>query len=302
MRVGFVGLGTMGRPMAENILKGGHQLTVYDTNPDPLATLRDAGAQIATGYRELAEASEVVITMLPKPADVEAAVLGPGGLAEGLGPGDTFVDMSTGNPATAQRIAERLAARGVGVLDSPVGRTQTHAEAGTLLLMVGGDDEVIRRVEPVLMCMGEELFHCGGPGMGQAMKLVNNMLAMVIAQGVAEALELGLRAGLSLDTVRSVTARTLAQNALLDTGLPAKAFTGDVLPGFSMLLGRKDVTLAAELARELDVPIPITERTLQRCAELVEAGYGGYDTQVLVMSRVGGLGGLPEVPAPGAAR
>jgi 4-hydroxybutyrate dehydrogenase/sulfolactaldehyde 3-reductase len=302
VRVGFIGLGAMGRPMAANILRRGHELTVYDANPDAVTALRVMGAAAAAGYRELAKASDIVITMLPKPADVEAVVLGDGGVASGLRSGGAFIDMSTGDPTTAQRLAETLEADGVHVVDCPVGRTQAHAEAGTLLLLAGGSDEAVRRVEPVLMCMGQELFRCGGPGMGQAMKLVNNMLAMVLMEAVAEALELGLRAGLSLDIIRSVTAKTLAQTTLLDTGLPAKAFTGDLSPGFALWLGEKDVALAVALAEQLGVAVPVTERTLQCCAELHAAGHGNQDVGVLVMSRAAGLDGLPEATSGGEAR
>jgi 4-hydroxybutyrate dehydrogenase / sulfolactaldehyde 3-reductase len=298
MRVGFIGLGTMGRPMVRNVLSGGYQVTVYDTDPKAVAVLAADGAAVAPSCRELAEVSDLVITMVPTPADVEAAVLGQegvaDGVADGLARGGIVVDMSTGDPQVAQRLAGSLAEEGIDVLDCPVGRTQEHAEAGTLLLLAGGHDAVIDRAAPVLMCMGEELIRCGGHGMGQAMKLVNNMLALVLTQGVGEALALGLGAGLSVDLIRSVTAKTLAQTRQLDAALPAKAFTGDLTPGFALRLAEKDIRLATALAERLEVPVPLAERTLRQCAELSAAGHADHDIGVIVTAQapqtVGGVG------------
>jgi 4-hydroxybutyrate dehydrogenase/sulfolactaldehyde 3-reductase len=291
MHVGFIGLGAMGRPMATNILQGGHRLTVHDVNEDAVRGLCSSGASAAASLRKLAADCDLVITMLPAPADVEHTVLGDNGLLAGANAGTVIVDMGTGNPGSARELQLRLAERDVAFVDCPVGRTQVHAEAGTLLLLAGGERAVIDRVRPVLDCVGSDLVHCGGPGTGQAMKLVNNMLATIALQGVAEALSLGLAAGLSLDTIRAVTGQTMAQTSQLDKALPAKTFAGDLTPGFALALARKDVGLAADYARELGVPVPVAERTLQRCSELIDAGHGRDDIGIMVAASAPGVVG-----------
>src|SRR5919107_573655 len=168
MKVGFVGLGVMGGPMALNILNGGHDLTDFDLNPEAVARLTKAGAKAANSP------SEVVVTMLPEPHHVGQVVLGEDGVAAGLQPNGIVIDMSTIDPQSSQKIAEELRQRGFHMVDSPVGKTSEHAETGTLTLMVGGEPEIIERVKPVLDRMGSETFYCGGPGMGHAMKITNN--------------------------------------------------------------------------------------------------------------------------------
>jgi 4-hydroxybutyrate dehydrogenase/sulfolactaldehyde 3-reductase len=168
MRVGFVGVGVMGAAMAQNVLKAGHEVLVYDTSRDAITAMVRAGAQAAPSGKYLAAACDVVITMLPTPADVEAAVLGPDGILEGAVSGLIYIDMSTGEPMLAQRLARMLGERGIVAIDCPVGRTHSHAVAGTLLLMAGGDRTAVERLRPLLMCMGNELVYCGGAGMGQA--------------------------------------------------------------------------------------------------------------------------------------
>lgn len=290
MRVGFVGIGVMGAPMAQNVLKGGHAVLVYDTNREAVEALVRAGAEGAANAKQLAAVCDVVITMLPTPAVVEAAVFGPDGIFEGAASGLVYIDMSTGEPALAQRLARALGARGVVVIDCPVGRTQAHAAAGTLLLMAGGDRAAIERARPVLMCMGKDLVYCGGPGMGQAMKLVNNMLASIVMQGTTEALTLGAKAGLSLETMLTVLTNTMARNAQLTDALPAKAFKGDFTPGFTVRLARKDVGLAVGMAQRLEVPVPLAALTLQLCSALVAGGYGGQDVGVILGAQADFLG------------
>lgn len=286
--VGFIGLGAMGTPMAANILAAGHDVTVYDTDPAAAQRLSELGASVADDHAELAASNDVVITMLPHPTVVEQTVLGRGGLAEhGFRPGTTFVDMSTGDPSTAQRLADALEPRGVLSVDCPVGRTPEQAKVGALLLLAGGSDDAVERARPVLMCMGDELVHCGGPGTGQTMKLVNNMLAIVVMQGVGEVLGVGLQAGLPLDLIREVTAKTLAQTAAMDKALPAKAFVGDLSPGFALRLAEKDIGLAVQLAETLGLSVPVAEQTLKRCAELVANGHADHDIGVLAAEQAG---------------
>lgn len=291
MKVGFVGLGAMGRPMAANVLAGGHQLTVFDVVPAATRAFEDTEATVAESAREVAESCQVLITMLPRPSDVELLVLGPDGdgadgLAEAMSPGSTYVDMSTGDPQLAQRIAAVLGPLEIEALDCPVCRTQDHAVAGTLLVLAGGSDQAVRRIRPVLDCMASELRHLGGPGTGQAMKLVNNMLSLSVAEAVGEALAVGTRAGLDVEQIRQITGQTMAQTAQLDVGLWKKALTGDLAPGFALRLAEKDIGLATELAKRLGTAVPVTEQTLRRCAELRAAGFGDADFGVLATSQL----------------
>ncbi len=272
--VGFIGLGMMGQPMARNIQKHGHRLVVFDVVEAALLPLVEAGARAAASPREVAASCDVVITMLPDAPDVEKAALGPDGIIEGLGPDAVYVDMSTIDPGTTRRIGDAFAARGLRSMDCPVGRTQDHAVAGTLLLMAGGEPAVIEQARPVLMCMGETLFVCGGPGCGQAMKLTNNCLAAAILAATSEALVTGAKSGLSLDLMREVMGGTMASNAALSTSLPKKALAGDFSAGFMVQLAHKDVRLALELARLVGVSTPLGSAAF---ATLGEARAQGMD-------------------------
>jgi 3-hydroxyisobutyrate dehydrogenase-like beta-hydroxyacid dehydrogenase len=249
VKVGFIGLGVMGGPMALNILKGGHELTVFDLSREAVERLMRAGAKAAGSPREVGAASEVVVTMLPEPQHVEEVVLGADGVAAGLQPNGVVIDMSTIDPQTSQKVGAELRRRGFDMVDSPVGKTSEHAATGTLTLMVGGEPDVIERVKPVLDCMGNETYLCGGPGMGHAMKITNNLLATTIMAANTEALAIGVKSGLTLDLMIEVMKTTMAWNNQLAVAMPKKAFRGDDSPGFMVKLAAKDVRLANELAR-----------------------------------------------------
>lgn len=272
--VGFIGLGMMGQPMVRNIQKRGHRLVVFDVVEAALLPLVEAGARAAASPREVAASCDVVITMLPDAPDVEKAALGPDGIIEGLGADAVYVDMSTIDPATTRRIGDAFAARGLRSMDCPVGRTQDHAVAGTLLLMAGGEPAVIEQARPVLMCMGETLVVCGKLGCGQAMKLTNNCLAAAILAATSEALVTGVKSGLSLDLMREVMGGTMASNAALSTSLPKKALAGDFSAGFMVHLAHKDVRLALELARSAGVSTPLGSAAF---ATLADARAHGMD-------------------------
>ena len=290
MRVGFIGLGVMGGPMAANVLKGGHELTVYDLNPQAVARLTAQGAKAARSPREVGQGSEVVITMLPEPHHVEGVVLGENGAAAGMAAGSTFIDMSTIDPTTSQRIAAALKPRGIAMVDSPVGKTSEHAVSGTLTLMIGGDAADIERVRPVLACMGNQFFICGGQGMGHAMKMTNNLLATTIMCANTEALAIGAKCGLTLETMVEVMKTTMGWNQQLAVALPKKAFLGDDSPGFMVKLAAKDVRLAVAQARQQGFePLVGTGAlaTLDRAAQL---GRADRDTAALLFLREQELG------------
>lgn len=289
LTAGFVGLGVMGGPMALNILKG-YPLTVYDTNPEAVARLSRAGARSAASPREVGAASEIVVTMLPEPRHVEEVVLGNNGIAEGLRPGGVVVDMSTIDPQTSQRIGAELHRRGMHMVDSPVGKTSEHAATGTLTLMVGGEPEVVGRVKPLLDRMGTETFYCGGPGMGHAMKITNNLLATTIMAANTEALAIGIKSGLTLELMISVLRTTMAWNNQLAIAMPKKAFVGDDSPGFMVKLAAKDVRLAVELARFQGFDALVGQAAHATLKRAIDMGCGERDTAALMKIREKELG------------
>jgi 3-hydroxyisobutyrate dehydrogenase-like beta-hydroxyacid dehydrogenase len=256
-RIGFLGLGTMGGPMARNILRKGYQVKGFDLNRHAVDAHVAAGGEAATSLADLAEGCDVVITMLPDGPDVERAVLGEGGLVHAMRPGSVLIDMSTIDPAVTRRVGQALAEKGIAMVDSPVGKTQDHAIAGTLTLMVGGDPAIVERVRPILACMGADFFYCGGLGMGEALKLTNNFLAATILSATSEALVMGTKAGLSLELMTEVMRTTMAWNNQLAVALPKKGLAGDFSPGFMVKLGEKDQRLAIGMAKALGVDTPV---------------------------------------------
>ncbi len=283
--VGFIGLGTMGGPMALNVLKKGHRLTVFDISDKAVATLTAAGAKAAASPKAVATASEVVITMVPDSPDVERAALGPDGIIEGIKPGAVYIDMSTIDPQTTQKVGARIAAKGAHMIDSPVGKTAEHAVAGTLTLMVGGPAETITRVRPILDCMGTDFFHCGGLGMGEAMKLANNLLATTLLEATAEALVVGAKAGLTLDTMLSVMKTTMAWNNQLAIAMHARALKGDFKPGFMLKLAHKDCRLALQMNRDYGLPATVGHATLKTLDDGLAKKAGDDDVGVLLRLR-----------------
>jgi 3-hydroxyisobutyrate dehydrogenase-like beta-hydroxyacid dehydrogenase len=285
MIVGFIGLGTMGAPMAANILKGGHRLVVSDVEPEAVAKLTAHGATAARTPAEVAAASEVVITMLPDAPDVERVALGADGIVTGIRTGSVYVDMSTIDPATTRKIGDAIRAKGAAMIDSPVGKTADAAVAGTLTLMVGGDAADIARVRPVLDCMGTDFFHCGELAAGQTMKLINNLLATAVSEASIEALVAGTRSGLALDTMMSVLRTTMAWNNALALALPKRPLAGDFAPGFMMKLAHKDCRLALQMIEDLGVRAPVGRAAFASVDEAMRRGLADDDVGALLKLR-----------------
>ena len=297
MKVGFIGLGVMGGPMALNILKGGHALTVYDRSADAVARLTAAGAKAATSPREVGAASDIVVTMLPEPQHVEQVVLGSDGIAAGMKKGGLVIDMSTIDPVTSQRVGRALKELGLALVDSPVGKTSEHAASGTLTLMVGGEPADIERAMPVLKCMGTDTFLCGGPGMGHAMKISNNLLATTIMVANTEVLAIGIKAGLQLELMMEVMKTTMAFNHQLYVAMPKKAFQGDDSPGFMVKLAGKDVRLAVELAKAYGFDALVGRAAQESLDRAAKMGYAERDTAALMKIREDELGIQVRLPA-----
>jgi 4-hydroxybutyrate dehydrogenase/sulfolactaldehyde 3-reductase len=290
MRVGFVGVGVMGAPIARNILKGGFSLTVHDVDRAAAERLVAAGATRVESPRAVAAASDVVITMVPDAPDVEAAALGPDGILAGARPGLIYVDMSTIDPLTTRRVGAAMAARGVRMIDCPVGRTTAYAEAGRLLLMLGGDPQDIEAVRPVLACTADTFIYCGPLGNGSATKVVNNYLALSIAAAAAETLTLGARAGLTVEHMLDVFRATMAANAQVDQAMRGKALADDFTPGFMVRLGHKDLRLAIDMARAFGVSTPVGSAAFDAFGEACRLGLEREDVSSILRVREGEAG------------
>jgi 4-hydroxybutyrate dehydrogenase/sulfolactaldehyde 3-reductase len=288
--VGFLGLGTMGAPMARNLLRNGHAVRGFDLDANALAKHREAGGTVAGSPREAAEGMDIVIAVLPDGPDVERAVLGPDGIIHSMKPGSIFIDTSTIDPAVTRKVGAALATKGVEMVDSPLGKTSDHAVAGTLTLIVGGKKEIVEKVRPVLECVGKDFFYCGELGMGEAMKLTNNFLSAAILTSTVEALVMGAKAGLSLDTMMEVMRTTMAWNNHLGISLPKKALADDFSPGFMVRLAEKDQRLAMGFAQALGTAAPVGAAVYETLREAARNGLAEMDVSAVLRLREGQAG------------
>jgi 3-hydroxyisobutyrate dehydrogenase len=255
--VGLIGLGLMGTPMAQNLLRNGWQLTVWNRTRIKTKALADAGAKVAGTPKELAEKSEIIFTIVSDPPALEDVLWGKIGLLEGLRKNSVLIDSSTVSPQLARRIAEAAAERSAEFLDAPVTGGTWGAEKGELVFMVGGRKEVLEKVQPVLQAMGKKFFHLGGHGAGQTVKLAMNMLLALQVDALAEALALVRGAGLEPEKLIEVMQSSMARAAVLDVKAPMM-LEGKYAPSFPLRLMHKDLGLALELANQLGVALPAT--------------------------------------------
>ncbi len=278
-RVGFIGIGVMGQPMCLNLLKAGFSLTVYSRRPESADAVVAAGGVRGASPKAVAEASDVVITMVTSSPDVEGLVLGPDGVLAGAHEGLIAIDMSTIAPAVARKVAEAAAARGVPMLDAPVSGGSQGAVAGALSIMAGGDKKVFDQVLPVFEAMGakEKIFYVGPSGSGQVVKLINQHLCGVIAAADAEAFILGVKAGADVETMAKIIGVSSGGNWQLANPVALRAFTGSFEPGFFTDLLLKDLNLVLELAGEQGVATPLAEQARGLYERTVAAGYGRRD-------------------------
>jgi 3-hydroxyisobutyrate dehydrogenase len=295
MQIGFIGIGVMGRPMTLNLLKAGHNVTIYARHPEKaeVQEVTEAGAKLAPSARAVAMASEIVITMVPNSPQVEEVVTGPQGILEGARKGLIIIDMSTIAPAVSRKLAEEAAARSVHFLDAPVSGGSQGAINGTLTIMVGGEQEICEQVRPVFEAMGkkENIFYVGAHGAGEVVKLVNNMLAGTIAAATAEALVLGVKAGADVDMMAKIIGVSTGASWQLSNQFPLRAFNGSFKPGFMTDLLHKDLGLTLDLAAEVQAPLPITGLTRQLYEMARAAGYGreDYTSLLRVLEKMAGV-------------
>lgn len=283
-RVGFIGLGRMGLPMASNLCRKGFQVSAYDINPAAVKSLEQAGATAAPEIAELAAASDIIVTMLPDSAAVDEVITGANGVLANARAGSVIVDMSTVAPALTDRLSNAARERGLSFVDAPVGRLASHADRGESLFMVGASDTDFERVKPLLEAMGTTIHHCGAVGTGIRTKVVNNYLVIVSCQMNAEALTLSQHFGLSLRKTLDVLYGTTAVNGQLQIAWPAKVLKGDINPGFTIDLAHKDLTLIVEAANAAKVPMPVGAMAREAFSIARTRGYGGKDFSAMVDS------------------
>jgi len=281
VRVGFVGLGVMGRPMAGHLLAAGHELVVWARRPESAAPLVEAGARVCATPAELASCCEVVISVVTASADVENLALGADGLIEGFAPGGIHVDMSTIAPGTARKVAARYAERGIGWLDAPVSGGEIGARDATLAIMAGGEAEVLERVRPVLACMGKTVVHIGPAGAGQVAKACNQMIMVNAIQACAEAMRLAGAHGVDLARVREALLGGSAGSRVLDV-MGDRMARRDFVAGIQSRLHHKDFAILMEEARQLGAPLPVAAQTWQQLNALMALGGGRDDTASLL--------------------
>ena len=280
-KVGFVGLGIMGAAMAGILLEAEHELVVHNRTRTKAEQLISYGARVADSPSELAEVSDIIITMLPGPPEVEEVVAGEGGLLEGAAEGSLIVDMSTSSPLLARQLAHTARERGVRMLDGPVSGGDVGAKDGTLSIMVGGEDEDFERARPLFEVMGETVVHVGGVGAGQVVKACNQIVVALVIEAVAEALVLGSKADVAPDRVVEVLSGGLAANKVLDVK-GEKFLSRDFTPGGKVEYHRKDLGIALAAGSEYGVTLPVTALVDQMFGVLEAKGRGGWDHSALL--------------------
>ncbi|WP_079433697.1 NAD(P)-dependent oxidoreductase [Zoogloea sp. LCSB751] len=281
MRVGFVGLGVMGRPMAGHLLAAGHELTVWARRPESAAPLVEAGAQACATPAELASRCEVVISVVTASADVENLALGADGLIAGFAPGGIHVDMSTIAPGTARKVAARYAECGIGWLDAPVSGGEIGARDATLAIMAGGEAAVLERVRPLFAALGKTVVHIGPAGAGQVAKACNQMIMVNAIQACAEAMRLAGAHGVDLARVREALLGGSAGSRVLDV-MGERMARRDFVAGIQSRLHHKDFAILMEEARQLGAPLPVAAQTWQQLNALMALGGGRDDTASLL--------------------
>ncbi|MCQ5377490.1 MAG: NAD(P)-binding domain-containing protein [Candidatus Methanomethylicia archaeon] len=280
MRIGFIGLGIMGLPMAKNLIKAGHSLAVYNRSRRPVDEMVALGAKGCSSSKEVASLSDFVITMLPDSPDVKDVVLGPSGVIEGLKPGTTLIDMSTISPKVSIAIALEIEKRSCEMLDAPVSGGQKGAVDGTLSIMVGGKKEVYERALPILKSLGRVIVHVGDHGAGETVKLCNQVICAINIVSMCEGMALCKKSGVDIEKMIQVVSGGLGASNIISSLAP-KILQGDMEPGFKLKLQQKDLRLALELAESLKLPLVATGLAHQvfRIAESKDLGDKG--TQAL---------------------
>jgi len=275
-KIGFIGLGIMGTPMAKNLLKAGYSLTVYDIVSDRIDELVAAGAETGSSSKEVAAKSELVITMLPNSPEVKEAVLGADGVLDGAKPGTILVDMSSIAPAASKEVSEKANKKGVAVLDAPVSGGEPKAVDGTLAIMVGGPQKTFDEVKDILAVMGASVTRVGEIGSGNMTKLANQIIVALNIAAMSEAMVLAAKAGVDSEKVFEAIRGGLAGSTVLNAKMPL-VLQGNFKPGFRIELHIKDLANALDTAHEVGVPVPLSSAVMEVMQALKVDGKGGDD-------------------------
>ena len=281
-KLGFIGVGIMGKPMAKNLIDAGYKVIVYDIDKKALDEIVAYGGERGTSPKNVAEKSDIIITMLPNSPDVKKVVLGENGLIEGVREGQILIDMSSITPLVSREIAQELAKKGVETLDAPVSGGQEKAEAGTLAIMVGGKKGVFEECKPILDVMGGSVTLVGDIGAGQTTKLANQVVVAINIAAVAEALIMGKKAGVDPENIFNAIRGGLAGSQCLEDKAP-RMFEGRYDPGFRIRLHVKDLANVLETSRELHTAMPLTSQVMEMMQVLMAEGHDDVDHSGLAL-------------------
>ena len=281
MKVGFVGIGIMGEPMARNLMRSGHELTVHNRSRKRAERLAEEGATLVQTPREVAENSEITITMLPTPPDIKKVVAGEDGVLSGAREGSIIVDMSTSSPLLARELAEKAHEKNVSMLDAPVSGGDVGAIEGTLSIMVGGSEHDFVRAKPLFEAIGKTVTHVGPAGSGQVTKAANQIVVALVIEAVSEALVLAEKGGVSSDRVLDVLSGGLAGNKVMEVKR-GKFLGREFEPGGKVQYHRKDLDIALATGREYGVALPVTALVHQMFGALISKGRADWDHSALI--------------------
>jgi 2-hydroxy-3-oxopropionate reductase len=280
-KIGFIGLGIMGKPMALNLIKAGYSVSVLEQSR-AADELVEAGAKAFPSSKALAQNSDIIVTMLPDSPDVEQVVAGPEGVLEGIESGALFIDMSTIAPTTARNIYQLMQEKGVEALDAPVSGGQVGAVSASLSIMVGGNEAAFQRALPVFQAMGKNIVLIGEPGAGQTTKACNQMIVGITIQAVAEAFTLAKKAGVDLEKMREVLLGGFAQSRILDLH-GKRMIERNFAPGFKIKLHKKDMGIALQSGDEFSVSLKATALVAEQMKAAVDAGNGELDHSAILL-------------------
>lgn len=282
MKIGFIGLGIMGRPMVRNLIEAGYLVMVYDIMPESMSIAEGYGAVKAQGVRVIAEQCNVIFTMLPNSAHVEETVMGDSGILAWGQPGALLIDTSSISPVMSKHLAEALMEKGLRMIDAPVSGGEGGAVDKSLSIMVGGEEEVFREALPILQAVGRDIIHVGSNGAGSMVKLANQIMVNVNMAAMAEAVVFAQSAGIDVSTMHAAVRGGAAGSAVLDAKIP-KIAARDFLPGGPVAINAKDLQNVMETGREMGVPLPLTAQVLEMFRSLMAHGHARTDHSGLVL-------------------
>ncbi|MBR4018158.1 MAG: 2-hydroxy-3-oxopropionate reductase [Clostridia bacterium] len=280
-KIGFIGLGIMGKPMAKNLLKAGHQLKVYDIVTAAVDELVAAGAERGENNADVAKDCDIIVTMLPNSPHVKTAILGANGVLEGAKEGTIIVDMSSINPIASKEVCAEVEKKGCFMIDAPVSGGEPKAIDGTLAIMVGGREDIFNKVKDILAVMGSTVTLCGDIGAGNTTKLANQVIVAVNIAAVGEALVLGKKAGVKPEAIYQAIRSGLAGSTVMDAKAPMM-MDGNFKPGFRINLHIKDLTNALDTGHDVGAPLPLTAAVMEMMQWLRANDYAGEDHSSLV--------------------